>query len=384
MRSAALLALLPLALAAPAKRSSPAPVLVPRNAQAVEGRYIVRMKGGAKGESVVNAVSSIAANADHTYSHTFHGFAASLTAKELEDLKGNPDVDYIEQDAVVSIYATQAGADWGLSRLSSPKANGTSYNYDDSAGEGTCAYIIDTGVQADHPDFEGRAKLIANYADKENSDGNGHGTHVSATIAGKTFGVAKKTTVFGVKVLDAQGSGKNSDVIAGMEFVAKDAAGQKCPKGVVVNMSLGGGFSETVNAAAANIVKAGLFLAVAAGNDGADAAGYSPASEKSACTVGATTRTDELATYSNIGNLVDVLAPGSNITSAWNDGKTKSISGTSMASPHVAGIAAYFLGTGQKAEGLCEYIAKNALKDAIKGVPSGTANLLINNAFKGK
>lgn len=167
-----------------------------------------------------------------------------------------------------------------------------------------------------------------------------------------------------------------------MEFVAKDAAGQKCPKGVVVNMSLGGGFSETVNAAAASIVKAGLFLAVAAGNDGQDSAGYSPASEKSACTVGATTRSDSLATYSNIGSIVDVLAPGSNITSTWIGGQKKTISGTSMASPHVAGLGAYFLGTGEKVEGLCDVLAKNALKDVVSGVPSGTANLLINNAFK--
>ncbi|PHH88409.1 hypothetical protein CDD83_7553 [Cordyceps sp. RAO-2017] len=384
MRSAAFLTLLPLALAAPAKRATPAPVLVPRNAQAVEGKYIVMMKGEVKGEAVASAVESIAADADYTYSHSFRGFSASLTPKELESLRGNPDVDYIEQDAVVKAFASQTGADWGLARLSNQKPNGTTYSYEESAGEGTCAYIIDTGIDVEHSDFEGRAKFLANYADKDDTDGNGHGTHVSGTIGGKTYGVAKKTKLFGVKVLDANGSGKNSGVIAGMEFVAKDAAGQSCPKGVVVNMSLGGGYSKVVNAAASKIVKAGLFLAVAAGNDGQDASGYSPASEETACTVGATTRTDALASYSNIGSIVDVLAPGSNITSAWIGGETKSISGTSMASPHVAGIGAYFLGAGEKVEGLCQFIAKQSLQDAVKDVPSGTANLLINNGYKNK
>lgn len=232
-------------------------------------------------------------------------------------------------------------------------------------------------------DFEGRAKFLANFVDQDNTDGNGHGTHVSGTIGSKTYGVAKKTSIFGVKVLDASGSGTNSGVIAGMEFVAKDGPSQSCPNGVVVNMSLGGGKSDAVNQAAANIVKAGLFLAVAAGNDGADASGYSPASEPTACTVGATVSDDSLATYSNIGSLIKVLAPGTDITSTWPGGSTNKISGTSMASPHVAGIGAYFLGLGQKAEGLCDYIAQTALKDVISGVPGDTANLLINNGQGG-
>ncbi|UNI19515.1 hypothetical protein JDV02_005697 [Purpureocillium takamizusanense] len=383
MRASTLLALLPLACAAPSKRATPAPVLVPRNAQVIDGKYIVKFKGDAKSNAVSSAVSDITADADYTYSHSFHGFAASLSKSEVEKLQNNPDVEFLEQDAIVTISATQENADWGLSRLSSQKPGSAAYTYDDSAGEGTCAYIIDTGVDAEHPEFEGRAKFLANYVDKDNTDGNGHGTHVSGTIGSKTYGVAKKTKIFGVKVLDAQGSGQNSGVIAGMEFVAKDGPGQACPKGVVVNMSLGGGKSDAVNQAAANIVKAGLFLAVAAGNDAADASGYSPASEESACTVGATAKDDTLATYSNFGTIVDVLAPGTDITSTWPGGKTNKISGTSMASPHVAGIGAYFLGLGQKASGLCEYIAQHSLKDTITSVPSGTKNLLINNGQGG-
>lgn len=229
-------------------------------------------------------------------------------------------------------------------------------------------------------EFEGRAKWLKNFSgDGDDSDGQGHGTHVSGTIAGKTYGVSKKTKLFAVKVLDASGQGSNSGVIAGMDYVAKEGGNQDCPKGVVVNMSLGGAKSDAVNAAAASITKAGHFLAVAAGNDGVDAAGFSPASEPSACTVGATTKEDTLADYSNTGKGVDVLAPGTDITSAWIGGKTNTISGTSMASPHVAGLAAYLLGLGKSAQGLCETIAKSALKDVIKGAPADTANLLINN-----
>lgn len=167
-----------------------------------------------------------------------------------------------------------------------------------------------------------------------------------------------------------------------MDFVAKDASSQDCPKGVVVNMSLGGPTSSAVNQAAAKITGAGLFLAVAAGNEATDASSSSPASEESACTVGATDKQDNLAEYSNFGSVVDVLAPGTDIESTWLGGKTNTISGTSMASPHVAGLGAYFLGKDQKVAGLCEYLAKTGLKDVIQGVPEDTSNVLINNGEK--
>lgn len=164
---------------------------------------------------------------------------------------------------------------------------------------------------------------MGNYAgDGDDSDGQGHGTHVAGTIGSRTYGVAKKTKLFAVKVLDSNGEGSNSGVIAGMDFVASDAADQDCPKGVVVNMSLGGSYSAAVNDAAASIVSAGLFLAVAAGNEATDAENSSPASEKSVCTVGATTIDDELAEYSNFGSIVDILAPGTDIKSTWIGGKT--------------------------------------------------------------
>lgn len=164
-----------------------------------------------------------------------------------------------------------------------------------------------------------------------------------------------------------------------MEYVVKDAPERECPKGVVVNMSLGGGVSAAVNSAAAAITKAGLFLAVAAGNEAASAGTSSPASEPSVCTVGASDDADVIAEFSNFGKLVDVFAPGVDVLSTFPGGKTETLSGTSMASPHVAGIGAYFLGLGQKAEGLCEYIAQNGLANTITGAPNGTTTTLINN-----
>jgi subtilisin family serine protease len=164
-----------------------------------------------------------------------------------------------------------------------------------------------------------------------------------------------------------------------MEFVVKDAAQRDCPNGVVVNMSLGGSFSQGVNSAAAAISQAGLFLAVAAGNEAANAANSSPASEPSACTVGASDERDQIASFSNFGRAVDVFAPGVDIESTLPGGQTGSLDGTSMASPHVAGLAAYFMSLGQKADGLCDFLAQNGLRGAISGVPNGTANVLINN-----
>ncbi|RGP71943.1 putative endopeptidase k [Fusarium sporotrichioides] len=385
MRSATLLALLPFALAAPSasvsRRAEPAPVIRPRGVKLVDGKYIVKMKSGVRAASVDSAVSTIQADADYTYTKSFSGFAASLKDEEIEKLKHDPNVEYIEQDAVITIKATvdQDNAPWGIARISSSRPGSKTYTYDESAGEGTCSYVIDTGIDVEHPDFDGRAKFLKNFAGGSDGDGQGHGTHVAGTIGSTTYGVAKKTNLYAVKVLGDDGSGTNSAVIAGMDFVAGHANDEDCPNGAVVNMSLGGEASSAVNSAAKSIVDAGLFLAVAAGNEAVDASGSSPASEASACTVGATTRNDTLSYFSNFGDVVDVLAPGTDILSTWPGGETNTISGTSMASPHVAGLAAYFLGLGKKAEGLCEYIASQALDGVVANVPRDTINKLINN-----
>ncbi|RYP33240.1 hypothetical protein DL767_004852 [Monosporascus sp. MG133] len=385
MRSATLLALLPLAMAAPGgvKRDSPAPLVKPRGAELVEGKYIVKMKNTVSTASVDSAIASVAADADYVYKNgKFQGFASSLTDAEVEALQNDPNVEFIEHDAIVKAFTTQENATWGLARLSSTEPGSSTYTYDESAGEGTCAYVVDTGIDVDHPEFEGRAEWLENFADQSNADGQGHGTHVAGTIGSATYGVAKKTKLFAIKVLNDNGEGTTSGVVAGMDFVVSDAASQDCPNGVVVNMSLGGGLSTSINLAAASIVGAGHFLAVAAGNDGADASRYSPASEESACTVGATAEDDSLADYSNTGSVVDILAPGSEITSTWPGGDTNTISGTSMASPHIAGLAAYLLGLGgvpTEPTQLCAYIAQSALTDVISGVPRDTVNALANN-----
>ncbi|KAK9775386.1 putative Cuticle-degrading protease [Seiridium cardinale] len=405
---AAILSLLPLAFAAPATKRAggPAPLLKPRDVgdNLIPGQYIVKMKEGMQVSSVDDALNLFAGDAEHEWkTGEFKGFAAKLDDVALDAIANHPDVEYIEQDAVVSIntYVTQSSPPWGLGRISHQALSTSQYVYDDSAGTGVCAYVIDTGILTTHNQFGGRATWLANYAgDGSNTDGNGHGTHVAGTIGGTTYGVAKKVSLYAVKVLNASGSGTNSGVISGMNYVASDSQTRSCPKGVVANMSLGGSTSTAVNSAAASMVKAGVFLAVAAGNDGANAANSSPASEPTVCTVGATTSADALASYSNFGAVVDILAPGSNVLSAWigSNSATNTISGTSMATPHITGLGAYFLAlNGAKTPAaLCTYfwipkgvndiltrshqqIQTTSTKNKITGVPSSTKNYLAFN-----
>ncbi|KAK0615229.1 peptidase S8/S53 domain-containing protein [Bombardia bombarda] len=375
-----LASLLPLALAAP--------VIQSRSAQLIPNSYIVKLKDGSSNSALLNTINGLeSVNAKHVYrASKFKGFSAKLDAKALEKVKNLPEVEYIEQDAIITIntIVTQADVPWGLARISSHTPNAASYVYDDSAGAGTCAYIIDTGIYTNHSQFEGRATWLANFAgDGQNSDGNGHGTHVAGTIGGATYGVAKKTKLFAVKVLNAGGSGTLSGVIAGIDYVAADSATRNCPNGSVANLSLGGSKSTAINAAAAAAIRAGVFLAVAAGNSDDDASFYSPASEPTVCTVGASDDTDTRAWFSNYGTGVDVFAPGVDVLSSWIGGTTATniISGTSMATPHIAGLGAYLLSfLGPKTpEVLCTYIRDTATQGVITDLPSGTVNALAFN-----
>ncbi|KAJ6786751.1 hypothetical protein PWT90_02007 [Aphanocladium album] len=379
MRLSIIAAVLPLALAAPVVE--PAPLIEARGAQAIAGKYIVKLKDNSK-IGIMDAKAKVP-NAERVYQNVIKGFSAALTKEEVERLRHDPDVESIEQDAIISINAItqQPGATWGLTRISHRQRGSTTYDYDTSAGQGACAYVIDTGVEDTHPEFEGRAKQIKTFA-STGTDGNGHGTHCSGTIGSKTYGVAKKVSIFGVKVLDDNGSGTLSNVIAGMDFVASDYKSRNCPRGVVASMSLGGGYSATVNQAAAHLQSSGVFVAVAAGNDNRDAANTSPASEPSVCTVGASDSSDRRSTFSNYGRAVDIFAPGTGITSTWIGGRTNTISGTSMATPHIAGLAAYLLGLeGGSASTLCPRIQTLSTKNVLTGVPSGTVNYLaFNNA----
>jgi subtilisin family serine protease len=384
--SAALLALLPAVLAAPAAEplDKRAPVLAARAGQAVPGKYIIKLKDGADNKVLDRAVGKLGnRKPDHVYrGGKFKGFAGKVDASTLEELRHLPEVEYVEEEAIFTIntYVSQSSAPWGLGRLSSKTKGSTTYTYDDSAGAGTCSYVIDTGIHTAHSDFGGRATFAANFADSSNTDGNGHGTHVAGTIGSETYGVAKKTRLFAVKVLGSDGSGTTSGVLAGINFVATDAPKRDCVNGTVANMSLGGGHSASINNAAAALVDAGVFLAVAAGNDNANAANYSPASEPSACTVGATDRNDAKSSFSNHGPVVDVFAPGTSILSTWigSTSATNTISGTSMASPHIAGLGAYLLGLlgPRDPEALCAYIKDTAVTGAITGLPRSTSNRL--------
>ncbi|PFH59488.1 hypothetical protein XA68_12275 [Ophiocordyceps unilateralis] len=385
MKPSLILAILPVVAAAPAtKRAEPAPLLRPRGTtHLIANRYIVKFKDEMSFAGADETIVSLTQKADHVYNHAFRGFAGRLSPNDLEELRNRSDVEYVEQDAVVSIaaFTQQPGAPWGLGRISHRRRGSNTYAYDDSAGAGTCAYVIDTGIEASHPEFQGRATQVRSFVPGQDTDGHGHGTHCAGTIGSRAFGVAKRTKLYGVKVLSDSGSGSYSGIIAGMDFAVQDSRRRSCPRGVVANMSLGGSFSAAINSAAAAMIRAGVFLSVAAGNDNRDASGYSPASEPSVCTVGASTIDDQRSSFSNYGRVVDIFAPGSNILSTWIGGRTNTISGTSMATPHITGLGAYLAGLEGFADpqALCRRIQQLATRDVLTGLPLGTLNLLAFN-----
>ncbi|EGP86979.1 subtilisin-like protease, partial [Zymoseptoria tritici IPO323] len=267
----------------------------------------------------------------------------------------------------------QSPAEYGLVRISRRTTGGSTYTYDESAGAGSTVYVIDTGVNTAHEDFGGRAVVGASFVLLEpKTDLNGHGTHCSGTVAGSTYGVAKKANIIGVKVLGALGTGLNSGVLAGIDWAINDARQKGRTARSVISMSLGGGFSQTTNDAVAAAVDAGVFTVVAAGNDGADASQTSPASEPFVFTVGATDRNDNRASFSNFGPVVDIFAPGT---------ATNTISGTSMACPHVAGLAAYIIGLEgtRTPAALGERLIELATKDVIVAAGAGSPNALAYN-----
>lgn len=251
------------------------------------------------------------------------------------------------------------------------------------------AYIIDTGVFVAHPEFEGRARVGKSFSGDGTRDGNGHGTHVAGTIGSRSYGVAKNVSLVAVKVLDNQGSGSTSNVIAGIDWAAKDSvarSGKTGKRKTVANMSLGGGVSAALDKAVKAASNSGLTFAVAAGNSGRDACALSPARVPEAITVAASDKYDNLASFSERGKCVDIIAPGVDILSTWNNGKTNIISGTSMATPHVAGVVALALAEGNFAtvKEIHDYIKLVASKDKISGSLKGAPNsLLYNNVVGG-
>lgn len=322
-------------------------VLAAGSPTAVKGSYIVTLKktAGLKAASSAgkDLVEEYGGSVKRTFKSALNGYSAELSATEAKRLAADPAVASVEQDQVFTVDATQTSAPWGLDRSdqASLPLSGT-YTYPDSAGSGVTAYVIDTGVRISHAQFGGRAFNGYDAVSNDNvaQDGNGHGTHVASTIAGSTYGIAKQAKIVAVRVLNNAGSGTTAGVVAGIDWVTANHSGPS-----VANMSLGGGASTAIDTAVRNSISSGVTYAVAAGNSSANASSYSPARVTEAITVGATTNTDARASYSNYGSVLDIFAPGSSITAGWytSDTATNTISGTSMATPHVAGAAAVYL-----------------------------------------
>ncbi|KAL5611426.1 hypothetical protein BROUX41_000964 [Berkeleyomyces rouxiae] len=453
MKSAILISLAAAVSAAPSTFSSEtvhgdaAPVLTSVNAEAIPNSYIVKFKKHVDDNDATSHHSwvqslheqgeekrlelrrrdldaGILSGLKHTFNigKDFRGYAGQFDDELIEQLRRHPDVEYIEKDTIVHTMRTvpssapstddscspdtEKNSPWGLARIShrDSLSFGTfnKYLYANEGGDGVDVYVIDTGCNTQHVDFEGRAawgKTIP--AGDDDIDGNGHGTHCSGTIAGKKYGVAKKASIYAVKVLRSNGSGTMSDVVKGVEWAAnahikavKDAKAGKRKgfKGSAANMSLGGGktvaLDQVVNAA----VEVGVHFAVAAGNDNADACNYSPAAAQNAVTVGASALDDSRAYFSNWGKCTDIFAPGLSIQSTWIGSKhaVNTISGTSMASPHIAGLLAYYLSLQPAADSeysvapitpaeLKANIISIATEGALSDLPRGTPNVLAWN-----
>ncbi|KAI9735435.1 MAG: Subtilisin-like protease 2 [Claussenomyces sp. TS43310] len=389
-RLAAVAAVLaPAVLGAP---TSPHPkILNPLAADVVADSYIVVYHPNITSDGIashVESVSSIlskrssASGVGQTYNlPQLKGYQVTADSSAIAQIADSPEVAYIEKDAKVyaSGLTTQADATWGLGRISHQETDSTDYIYDTTAGSGATVYVVDTGIYIGHEEFGGRAKWGANYVSgSENTDENGHGTHCSGTIGGSTYGVAKKVSLVAVKVLNKNGQGQNSGVISGIQYVHDNAGSNS-----VLSMSLGGGKSSAINSAVASTVDAGVTVVVAAGNDDEDASNSSPASEPSAITVGAIDDTDARASFSNYGKLVDVFAPGVDVLSSWigSTDATNTISGTSMATPHVAGLAAYLIildGLSSPAD-VVSRITSLAISGDISDAGSGSPNLIAYN-----
>ncbi|MGW2476275.1 S8 family peptidase [Streptomyces sp. NPDC001665] len=347
-------------------------------ATAVSGSYIVMLDQKAdKAELAKEYGGKLKRN----YSSAINGFSASgLSETEAKRLAADPAVSKVVQNKKFHVDATQDNPpSWGLDRIDQTETAGdNAYTYPDSAGEGVTAYVIDTGVRITHEEFGGRASSGFDAVDNDDSadDGYGHGTHVAGTIAGSTYGVAKKAKIVAVRVLDDSGSGTTEQVVAGIDWVTEHHQGPS-----VANMSLGGGADEALDAAVKKAIASGVTFAVAAGNESSDAGEGSPSRVPEAITVASSTVDDEQSSFSNYGSVVDLYAPGSDITSTWNDSDTgtNTISGTSMATPHVAGAAAVYLAGHPDAtpDEVATALTDGATPDAISNATEGTANKLL-------
>jgi len=362
--------------------------------------YIIKLKRNVPSKSVASfvktynsanlSIESVNTNrVKHVYdSAAFHGLAGSFSPAFLADLKKKygDNIEYIEKDGEKHIVGTQSDADWGLARVGARVYDGSdnTYDYPDAAGSGINVFIVDTGLQPNITDYEGRATMDASFVDGEDAiDLNGHGSHCAGTIGGALYGVAKKVSLHGVKVLDGQGSGSDSSVIAGIDYVAKNAVKGK----TVINMSLGGSKSQALDDAVAAAAQAGVVVIVAAGNESQDACTESPSGSPDAFAVGAVDNTNAMTSFSNFGKCVRLFAPGQDITSVWigeTGTETNTISGTSMASPHVAGVAAVLMSQKGYSDPKDVYadLVNYATKNVLSGITDDDSNLVAYNKME--
>ena len=359
----------------------------------IPNRYIVVLEEWATGEPGENSnIEAVVAElsivyggrVDKIFRHALNGFSVEMNENQAERLSEDPRITFVEEDGEVFADTTQTGATWGLDRIDQrDRPTDGNYNYTPT-GSGVNAYIIDTGIRRSHAQFGGRAFVGYDaIGDGQNSnDCNGHGTHVAGTVGGSTYGVAKSVRLYAVRVLNCSGSGSNSGVIAGVDWVKNNHV-----KPAVANMSLGGGASSALDTAVNDAIAAGVTFAVAAGNENQNACNVSPARAPNAITVGSTTNTDARSSFSNYGTCLDIFAPGSSITSAWytGDTATNTISGTSMASPHVAGVAALYLQGNTTASPLTvrDAIVNTASTSKLTSIGTGSPNLLLYSFLSG-
>ena len=363
------------AVAGPAADPAPTVGVAAARGPVVPGSYVVVLRSGADPRSVARAAG---ADARRVYRSVLHGFAAQLSPAQLDRVRRDPAVQAVEPDQVVRADAAQtiaAGSGlYGLDRSdqrSLPLSG--SYTYA-STGSGVQAYVVDTGLATAHPDLGGRARNVYDALGGTGEDCHGHGTHVAGTLGGATHGIAKSVQLRGVRVLGCDGSGSTSGVIAALDWLRTNAQ-----RPAVANLSLGGSYSSALDTAVTSLSDSGVLVAVAAGNANASACKSSPASAAAAVTVAASDSTDTRASFSNYGSCVDLYAPGVGISSAWYTGGSRALSGTSMASPHVAGVAALYKATyGDAASStVAGWLTSAATAKVVKSNPSGTPNRLL-------